>query len=366
LSSSPIIFRAPGQYVQGSGALNEIGAYVAQFGRRVLVAGGRTGLLETRAARERGFAAHNIWQTEVPFNGETCDSEINRVAELAKRNNCDVIMACGGGKVIDTVKAAAQQCSIPAVIIPTIASNDAPCSALSVVYNEDGTFERLMPLVSNPALVLVDTLIIARAPVRQLVSGMGDALATWFEMDACIVSGAPNTLGGQISLGTQALARLCLETILEYGREAMECCAENKTAPALERVVEANTLLSGLGFESGGVAAAHALSESFSLIPEMHGFTHGEKVAFGLLVHMTLEGRSEEVINEILRFCIDVGLPVTLGDLAYSPQGKLLREVALDAASEGKPSHNLRRGLSGDEIFNAILRADEIGQAFKE
>ena len=29
--------------------------------------------------------------------------------------------------------------------------------------------------------------------------------------------------------------------------------------PALERVVEANTLLSGLGFESGGLCIAHAV-----------------------------------------------------------------------------------------------------------
>jgi glycerol dehydrogenase len=355
------IFGAPARYIQGAGALDGLGGYIKPLGGNVFVTGGRTGLLETREGREKSFQSHGIRQTEELFHGETSDAEIERLARAAKTGGCEVILASGGGKVIDAVKAAAEFLDIPAVIVPTIASNDAPCSALSVVYNKDGSFNRLMPLKNSPALVLVDTGIIARAPVRQLVSGMGDALATWFEADACQKSGALNIFGGRISSAAMALARLCLDTLLEHGREAKQSCERKCVTPALEKIVEANTLLSGLGFESGGVAAAHALSESFSCIPAMRGRTHGETVAFGLLVHMVLEARQEEMICEIARFCADVGLPVTLAQLGGATCMDELRAAAEDAAAPGKPSHNLRAGITGAEIFEAIIMADAIG-----
>ena len=163
------IFGAPGRYIQGAGALDGLGGHIKPLGEKVFVTGGRTGMLETRAGREKSFQGHGIRQVEELFLGETSDSEIERLARIAKTSCCDVILATGGGKVIDSVKAAAEFLGIPAVIVPTIASNDAPCSALSVIHNEDGSFNRLMPLKNSPALVLVDTGIIARSPVRQLV-----------------------------------------------------------------------------------------------------------------------------------------------------------------------------------------------------
>ncbi len=360
------IFGAPGRYVQGAGAVYELGEHVAPLGKSVLVTGGKTGLLATREGREKSFGRCGIHQTEILFSGEASDTEIARLVKQGRTCGCDVIMASGGGKVIDAVKAAAEDLGLPAVIVPTIASNDAPCSALTVVYNEDGTFNRLRPLIKSPALVLVDTQIIADAPVRQLVSGMGDALATWFEADACSKSDALNNFGGHISQTALSLAKLCLDTLLTCGADAKSACSAHTVTPALERVVEANTLLSGLGFESGGVAVAHALSESFSVIEEMHAFSHGEKVAFGLLVHLILEKRPDDVLREIAGFCIDVGLPVTLGDLGCENVAEsLLRLAAGDAAGPGKPSHNLPFPVTGAMIYDAILAADAFGRALK-
>lgn len=73
----------------------------------------------------------------------------------------------------------------PVIIVPTIASTDAPCSALSVIYTDEGVFEKYLFLPSSPDMVMVDTDIVSKAPVRLLISGMGDALATYFEARAC-------------------------------------------------------------------------------------------------------------------------------------------------------------------------------------
>ena len=47
--------------------------------------------------------------------------------------------------------------------------------------------------------------------------------------------------------------------------------------PAVEKVIEANTLLSGIGFESGGLAGAHAIHNGFTVLDECHHMYHGEK-----------------------------------------------------------------------------------------
>ena len=90
-----------------------------------------------------------------------------------------------GGKAIDTAKIAADRAGLPAIIIPTIASTDAPCSGCAVIYSKDGVFDSVCYQKSNPAAVLVDVAVIAAAPTRFLVAGMGDALSTWFEASSC-------------------------------------------------------------------------------------------------------------------------------------------------------------------------------------
>lgn len=361
------IFCAPGRYIQGAGAISEIGAHIAPLGGRVLVAGGRTGLAATRDKREISFREHHIFQIEELFNGETSDAEVARLTKLCKKHSVDMIMASGGGKVIDTVKAAAEDMKVPAIVVPTVASNDAPCSALSVMYNEDGSFSRLRPLKQNPALVVVDTEIIVKAPVRTLVAGMGDAMATWFEAEACYQSGALNNSGGHITITAMALARLCYDTLIEHGFNAKTACESQMVTPAFERVVEANTILSGLGFESGGVAVAHALSEGFSVIPQIHHYQHGETVAFGLLVHLIVENRPADVIEQIYNFNLSVGLPVTLSDLGCDHvSNDLLRKVGEVAAEPGKPSHNMPFPVTGQMLYNAIIKADALGRNFKE
>jgi glycerol dehydrogenase len=195
---------------------------------------------------------------------------------------------------------------------------------------------------------------------------MGDALATWFEAAACRQSDSRNNFGGLMTEAALGLARLCLDTLLENGRNAKAACAQQLVTPALDKIIEANTLLSGLGFESGGVAVAHALSEGFSVIHEMHGYTHGEKVAFGLLAQLMLERRPASETEEICRFCIDVGLPVTLADLSCADIDKnLLRQAADEAAAPGKPSHNMPFPISGASLYDALLAADALGQKMK-
>ena len=168
------------------------------------------------------------------FGGECTQGEVDAIVGAAKALDARVIVGAGGGKVLDAARAAAASLDLPVVNCPTTASSDAPCSALSVLYADDGAFDRYLFYRRNPDLVLVDTAVVARAPVRLLVAGMGDALATWFEARTVIEAHAPNQLHGATTMTAGALARLCFDTLLADGpaARAMRCAGRPSHRPS--------------------------------------------------------------------------------------------------------------------------------------
>jgi len=211
--------------------------------------------------------------------------------------------------------------------------------------------------------------VVAQAPVNYLVSGMGDALATFWEADTCAKSCKPNALNGSAppTLSAIALARLCYDTLLEHGFQAKLAVERKAVTPAVEAIVEANTLLSGLGFESGGLAGSHSVHNGLTVLESSHGKLHGEKVAFGVLTQLVLEGRSTEDLEEVLNFCLDIGLPVCLEDLGvYNPTREEIRQVAEATAAEGETIHSTWFPVTADMVESAIWTADALGQEFKK
>jgi len=302
-----------------------------------------------------------------PFGRECSDEEIQRLLGCCKKAGSDLVAGVGGGKTLDAAKAVAHLAKVPSVMVPTIASTDAPCSSVCVVYTPEGTFSRADCLPRNPDAVIVDTRVIAEAPARFLAAGMGDALATWFEAESCRIKRANNIAGAVGSMTAYALARLCWDTIREYGAVALASCEAQAVTPALERVVEANTLLSGLGFESAGLASAHSIHNGLTVLPQAKNFYHGEKVAFGVLVSLFLTGKHPSVMDEVYGFCRSVGLPITLSDLALGgiTDRDILR-VAEKACAPEESIHNEPFETSPEVLADMIKAADAWGENWKK
>jgi glycerol dehydrogenase len=358
------IMIAPNRYIQGPGIIKEIAKYISHLGSNFYFIGGHTAL-----AIIKEKVSVSLGEKSLSYHFEEFTGECNRVSaaglsKKAKELGAQVIVGVGGGRAIDTAKAVSHELDSGLVIIPTVASNDAPCSALSVQYKENHMLDRFLILKRNPDVVLVDSKIIAKSPTRFFVAGMGDALATWFEAFTCTKSSAKNLPGGVTTSAALNLARLCYDTLMRYGVSAKLAVDQNAVTPAVEMVIEANILLSGLGFESSGLAAAHGIHEGIQVLEGAGKALHGELVAFGTLTQLVMENYPKEEIDRVIGFCNAVGLPVTLKQLGVtniSPEN-LIRAANI-ACMEGLTTHNSYFEVNPELVLGALIGANALGEA---
>ena len=366
-------FICPSKYVQGENEILNLGYFVKTFGKKALLIAHKDDAARVKDKLDATAKKYGVEFVKADFKGESSRQEVERLKEIAKKEGCDCTIGLGGGKAIDTAKCVAEGHAL--IIVPTIAATDAPTSHSAVLYTPDGGFDDYAYFPQNPSVVLIDTTVIANAPVRFLVSGMGDALSTYFEARANVQSfgnvnaglpcGADRAKGTLLARGTNtafALATLCYETLLADGYKAKLACEAKQVTPALENIIEANILLSGLGFENGGLAAAHAIHDGLTVLEEAHHMFHGEKVAFGTICQLVLENAPMEEIEEVINFCLAVGLPVCLKDLGVEDIGDRIYEVAKKTCIPEESIHFMPFPVTEADVVAAILTADKLGR----
>ena len=354
----------PGKYIQGANALAELPGLVKLLGTKGIILASPT--IKKQILPKYNIQAHEDWISVEEFQGECSEKEINRLAAIIRSHKADIMVGMGGGKTIDTAKIAADRAGIAVIIVPTIAATDAPCSGCAVIYTEQGVFDSVYYQKMNPQVVLVDTNVIAAAPTRFLVAGMGDALSTWFEARSCEQSQSVNECGGYSTMTGIHLAKLCYDTLLFYGPAAKLACEHDIVTPALDHIIEANILLSGIGFESSGLATAHSVHNGLSALNETHSFFHGEKVAFGVLTGLHLTDALPAEMETVYSFCEQIGLPTQFSDIGIGDISRVkLMEVAQKACAPAEGIHHEAMHVNPDKIMNAMIAADAMGRARK-
>lgn len=176
---------SPKKFFIGSQLLASVGNYMKDFGDNAFIISDEFFLEKVNKEALSSIKENGLSGFVEKFNYECTEAEVDRLGKIVVENKANVIIGIGGGKTLDVSKAVAYYHHLPVILFPTIASTDAPCTALSVLYKENGEFDKYLFLPQNPDMVIADTAIIASAPQRFFSAGVGDALATYFEARAC-------------------------------------------------------------------------------------------------------------------------------------------------------------------------------------
>jgi len=351
----------PARYIQGQGALEALGAVARDLGvSRVLRVCDDVVEAAIGERAHRRLVAEGLQSARLRFAGECTRGAIGELAASASAPGSAAVLGLGGGKAIDTAKGVARALGLPLVIAPTIASNDSATSRLIVLYDEQHRLLGVELLARNPDVVLVDTREIARAPVRFFRAGIGDALSKRFEASQCDAARGLNFHGGRPPALALQLAESCYQVIEARGEAATRAVETGACDDDVEAVTEATVLLSGLGFESGGLSFAHALVRGLSTIPATAAALHGEAVAFGTVVQLLLERRAGAAIDAHLALLRRVGLQVSLKGLGKAVLSEPELDSLLEATLLAPYVANFPRRIDRAELRQAVLSADAL------
>ena len=358
------IFLGPRQYIQREGLLTEAAKYLTPYGKRPLILGDALVLSIVRPILEDQLRQAGFSPSFILFGDECSLKEISRLMELARSEKLDFIIGTGGGKSLDTSRCVASRLNFPLITIPTSAATCSAASAAAVIY-ENGI--RLETINGKGAdLVLVDSGIIAKAPSRLLASGMGDALAKWYE-------GRPiyerMTEPDQATAAAMTLSTQAREIVLKIALEAKRDVDAKRNSPIVERIIETNLLsagvIGGLGGAKLRIAVAHALLYGLTVMPQAHHHLHGEMVSWGTLVQLCLE-KNEEELNLLLPLFARLEMPITLKDLGMTNlEDPLFWEGLKRTCAKGSTVHLMPFPVDEKKLAAAILEADERAKAWK-
>lgn len=293
------------------------------------------------------------------YRGECSLPEIARIAGIAESLGADAIIGAGGGKVLDITKAVAADTGIISVLIPTLASNCAPWTPLSVIYTEEGTMTHYTIFPGSVDLLLVEPRVLLKAPVQLLIAGIGDTIAKWYEADVQISRFDNPPLALKIAHYT---ARLCADEMFEHAEAAISDAKEGRLSDAFnivaETIIMAGGMVGGFGDKFGRTAAAHSIHNGMTISPESHSALHGDKVAYGVLVQLLLEGKRDEV-ERLSRFYKKIGMPASLQALGIPVHW--IKEIAIQSVRAGESIHVLREeSIQAVDVIRAMDEIEEI------
>uniref|UniRef100_A0A832H0K6 Iron-containing alcohol dehydrogenase family protein n=1 Tax=Oscillatoriales cyanobacterium SpSt-402 TaxID=2282168 RepID=A0A832H0K6_9CYAN len=363
----PVLSVAPSQVIRGRGILAEAVAAIAKLGQRPFVVGGDTTLQLVQSQLQPALKQHKLQAAQMAYLPDCSETSLAALQTAFQAHQADSVIGIGGGKALDAAKLLAHQCATPVVTIPTSGATCAAWTALSNVYSNEGAFLYDVPLPQCPNLLILDYDLIATAPQRTLVAGIGDAIAKWYE--ASVSSGhSQHTL----IIAAVQQARVLRDILFQKSVEALQ----HPGSDTWQEVVDASVLLAGVIGGLGGAqcrtVAAHAVHNGLTHLPASHGTLHGEKVAYGILVQLRLEELIQgsqlaaTARQQLLKFYTEIGLPCSLHDLGLSQTSLAdLEHAAAIACTENSDIHHLPFPVNPTQLLAAMVSTTAPSQGIK-
>ena len=348
---------APAQVLRGAGILPEMGKVIARLGQRPLLVGGDRTLAIVQPALQPALVQQSLQVAQASYGEDCSEAGLNQLREAVSSHQADVILGIGGGKALDTAKLLAYQLQLPVVTIPTSAATCAAWTALSNVYSDQGAFLYDVGLLKCPDVLILDYDLIQTAPQRTLVSGIGDALAKWYE--ASVSSGHSEQT---LVIAAVQQARVLRDILFQKSVPALQ----SPGSAVWQQVVDASVLMAGVIGGLGGAqcrtVAAHAVHNGLTHLLQSHHTLHGEKVAYGILVQLRLEEMIQGSLlaatarQQLLSFYSEIGLPQSLADLGLLEVTIAdLQRSAEIACRPGSDLHHLPFEVTPTQLMAAMV-----------
>lgn len=360
-------------YSVGTNCYEELPYITRKYGKKVAVIGGKTALIKSKDELLKAIDNSSIEILDfIWFGGDSTYENVYMLKNNSKVQDADIIFAVGGGRACDTVKTLADIIDKPFFTFPTLASNCAASTAVSVIYNSDGTFKEYYYMKQPSYHTFINTKIIANSPEDLLWAGIGDALSKECE----VLFASRDKFMYHTPLMGMSISKICTNPLVEYGEKALIDCKLGSTSFELEQValdiIISTGIVSNFATHEGqkdpkdnyyyNSSLAHCVYYGSSLIPECEKHLHGEIVAFGVLCLLTYDNQLEER-NRIMKFNKSIGLPITLKEIGMTKDD--LAKVAKKASSviewtyvPGNPTEEkfikamLDTDIAGRELLN--------------
>lgn len=307
---------APTSYLCDRNALASLDGVLAPLGKQALVVHGEHGYPHVRVAVDRALEAAGVTANHWLVRGPCTVDAIDGAANALRRSNAEMVVAVGGGRVLDVGKGAAVASGIPHVTVPTCASTCAAIRALSVIYTDDGVHVATRSFAVAPVACIVDLDVVTAAPPRLLAAGLLDALAKWEELHLQHRRAPLESVGAR---SAYALAGAIAENVHRDGPTAIDEACRGTPGDASRRAAEVAILLpglvSGLAGGSNAMAVAHAVHDALTHLPGSRGALHGELVGFGMVVQALLDRAAATHVTMLRDLIVALGVPRTLNDL---------------------------------------------------
>lgn len=346
------LFSSPQEYIQGEGVFTSQLNRLKRLGSMALLVSDAFVLDMLGNELVSNLEKIGFRTTPLVIDDKSLASIISEASALIAKDKGDFVIALGGGKAMDIGKVIANQESVPIAILPTSAATDAATSRISVQYDAEGRFLRYDYYPNNPEIVMVDTRVIIKAPAAMLIAGFADGVATYIEARSIWKDGNP--IGGG-SLAAYSLAQTCHDILLSNIHEALVAQAAGKVNDAFENVVEANILLSGLGFENCGLSLAHGLHNVLMGQSDLTIVgSHGQIIAVGVLFQLLAENNKEyQTYRKLFK---DLGLPVSLKDLSVELSQLEILKLAEAIMAIKDAGNHVPQQIKREDLVEALIK----------
>ena len=347
---------SPSKVVRGEGAWNKSLDLTTKLCKRPLILGRSSSTKKIRASFKKDLLLKGIKPISLELDHDCCELDVQNAYLISKKNNCDGIIAAGGGKVLDAGKLIADLLQINCITVPLSASTCAGWTALSNIYTSDGKFVKDVTLKSCPNLLIFDHKIIRAAPPRTLASGIADAVAKWYESSLT----SSTSQDGFVQQAVQ-MARVLRDQLFLNGFQAFIDPLSNSWETVAEGCALTAGMIGGLGGAKCRTAAAHPIHNGFTQLAFTNKPLHGELVGFGLLVQLHLEEKysnsqlPQQAKSQLIDFFSKLNLPTSIESICLrDTTSNELHKACKFACNDNSDIHQLPFPINDIDLLEAI------------